>query len=154
MKRAIADSMEQELIAYIAKAKDYFKQKITSVILFGSVARNEDSENSDIDILIVCKKLPEDWRKRDAISIDIGRVSRNYGRAVHTTLATEEEIKFSVRDGAPLLLEIASASRILQDNGFFTHQIEIFRKNMVTWKARKINRYMWEVPGLAVRARQ
>ncbi len=40
--------------------------KITRIILFGSVARGDDSENSDIDILIVS----DYWEEIDSIITD------------------------------------------------------------------------------------
>ncbi|MFH1510728.1 MAG: nucleotidyltransferase domain-containing protein [Candidatus Woesearchaeota archaeon] len=145
------DPIEQEISEAMGKAQAIFRKNLTSIVLFGSYARNEHKEYSDIDMLIVCKNLPEDWRKRDAISLDIGKVSRKYGRAVHTTLATEDEIYYSVRDGAPLLLEVATSNRIMHDTGFFAKHMETFRKNMKEWKARKLDKYAWEVPGLAIK---
>ena len=42
-----------------------YKDKIDSIILFGSVARGEAKEDSDIDVLIVVKK--EDFKLRRAL---------------------------------------------------------------------------------------
>jgi len=40
--------------------------KITKIILFGSVAREEDTEDSDIDILIISNE----WEQIDSLIID------------------------------------------------------------------------------------
>ena len=47
-------SIKQEVLKYLKENKDYFYKKygIKSIKLFGSVARGEDRENSDIDLLV------------------------------------------------------------------------------------------------------
>ena len=48
-----------------AKIIDDFPDKITKVIIFGSKARGQATEDSDIDILVIIKS--KDWRMMDAI---------------------------------------------------------------------------------------
>jgi len=45
---------KDEIIAYLKKHKNYFMQKykIAKIILFGSYSRNENKQESDIDIAI------------------------------------------------------------------------------------------------------
>ena len=47
---------------FVRRVKEKYEDKIDSIILFGSVARGEAKEDSDIDVLIVVKK--EDFRLR------------------------------------------------------------------------------------------
>lgn len=45
---------------------DYIKEKVpllTSIVIYGSVARGEDSEKSDLDLLIIGQKVRLDLRK-------------------------------------------------------------------------------------------
>ena len=50
-------------------AKSLNHPEIEKIVLFGSVARGEDSEESDIDILIITKKENDDIKiKRDIYS--------------------------------------------------------------------------------------
>ena len=50
-------SIKKEVLEYLRENKDYFYRRygIKSIKLFGSVARGEDNENSDIDLLIEFK---------------------------------------------------------------------------------------------------
>ena len=50
---------------FVRRVLERYKDKIESIILFGSVARGEAKENSDIDVLIVVKK--EDFKLRRAL---------------------------------------------------------------------------------------
>jgi len=47
-------SIKEEVLKYLRENKEYFKKKygVKKIYLFGSVARGEDRENSDIDIMI------------------------------------------------------------------------------------------------------
>lgn len=49
---------KEEILASLRENKDFFKKKfaIDNIMLFGSYARNEATKESDIDILIECKK--------------------------------------------------------------------------------------------------
>jgi len=50
---------------FVRRALERYEDKIEDIVLFGSVARGEAGEESDIDILIVTKK--EDFRLRRAL---------------------------------------------------------------------------------------
>ena len=57
---------------FVRRALRRFEDKIDNIILFGSVARGEAKEDSDIDILVVWKgdKL-EGWDVLEDIAVDI-----------------------------------------------------------------------------------
>jgi hypothetical protein len=137
---SVADSMVAE-----------FGRNLHSLVLFGSVAREDFRLDSDIDILAVCGRLPSDWRKRDEIVLGFERMGLKSGRTVHVSMLTLMEFEFSVMQGAPLLFEISLDHRILYDDGTFDANMAIFRENMMKWKAKKIDDNTWEVPGLAVK---
>ena len=131
--------------------KGELKANLTSVILFGSVARNEIREDSDIDFIVICKELPKGWRERDHIAIELEKTGFGFGRAVHIELLTENEFEFSVKEGAPLLFEVIANNKITYDNGFFKKQAAIFKGNIERWNARKTDKFTWEVPELAIK---
>jgi len=56
---------EKSVNEFVRRALEKYGDKIDSIILFGSVARGEAREESDIDVLIVTKK--EDFRVRRAL---------------------------------------------------------------------------------------
>jgi len=61
----IPDKYQKPINEFVEKALGRYEDKIDSIILFGSVARREAKEDSDIDVLIVTKK--EDFRLRRAL---------------------------------------------------------------------------------------
>lgn len=135
----------------LQNAKDKFKSNLISLILFGSAARGRIMEDSDIDLIVVCKTLPRGWRKRDEIIIGLEKIGFSFGRSVHIEALTEKEFKFSVKEGAPLMFEIFTYNKVIYDDGLFKEQMEIFKENIKTWNARKIDKFTWEVPELAVK---
>ena len=118
--------------------------------MFGSQARYEAREYSDVDILVICKTAQKDWRKRDDTIVEIEKAGFEFGIPVHIELLTEEEFTFSVNEGAPLLFGLAENFRLVYDNGYFQDAISLFRKNMAKWGAKKIKN-VWEVPELAIK---
>jgi len=58
----IQKKYQEAVKEFVRRAKEKYEDKIDSIILFGSVARGEAKEDSDIDVLIVVKK--EDFRLR------------------------------------------------------------------------------------------
>ena len=76
----IQDRYKKPVGEFVRMALEKHKDKIDSIILFGSVARGEAREDSDIDVLIVTKK--EDFRLRRAL----------IGLAFDILLGTEKNI--------------------------------------------------------------
>ena len=52
--------------SYLARLKEIEGYSVKSVILFGSVARGQAKEHSDIDIIVVASGLPE-LKRRDVL---------------------------------------------------------------------------------------
>ncbi len=144
------DPVNDLILKIEKKAKDKFGKELSSIVLFGSQARYEAREYSDVDILVICKTAQKDWRKRDDTIVEIEKAGFEFGIPVHIELLTEEEFTFSVNEGAPLLFGLAENFRLVYDNGYFQDAISLFRKNMAKWGAKKIKN-VWEVPELAIK---
>lgn len=54
-------------VRYAEVARDILGENLTSVILFGSVARGEPDPQSDIDLFIICRSLPKGAFRRRAV---------------------------------------------------------------------------------------
>ncbi len=61
----MSDDMKKELVQGLT---DIFQKNMSMIILYGSVARGEATDESDIDIAIVIKKEMDDQTKRRFIS--------------------------------------------------------------------------------------
>ncbi|ABP95209.1 MULTISPECIES: nucleotidyltransferase domain-containing protein [Metallosphaera] len=93
------------------------------VILFGSYARGNYTNNSDVDILVVSDKLPKDPREafRMAYRIEEPRV-------IPTAYNTEVFLK-KLRDGSTFLLEVIEDGVIMcGDEGFILTVKKIFQE--------------------------
>ena len=57
---------------FVEKVLDKYSDRIDSIILFGSVARGEAKEESDIDILVIWKgDEAEGWRAMTGLAFDV-----------------------------------------------------------------------------------
>lgn len=54
--QAILQDLKQRLLAA-------FGPEITRVLVYGSVARGEDRKDSDIDVMLVFRELPDRWER-------------------------------------------------------------------------------------------
>jgi len=68
--------------------KEHFSAR--EVILFGSKARGDDDEESDIDLLILTA-LTVSWDERKAINDALFDIELKYGVVISTLIATDAE---------------------------------------------------------------
>jgi len=123
------------------------QEDLVSVVLFGSHARGNPRQHSDIDLVIVVKNLPSGWRERGALELSIERLGLTLGKAIQVISVEPEEVSYSVDNIAPLMLEIYDAHICLFDRGgFFRREMTRFASNMEKWGVRKLGAYKWEVP--------
>jgi predicted nucleotidyltransferase len=90
---------------------------IESIILFGSVARKEAHEDSDIDILIVTRD--DDRRLQDRISKIRTRIDLDNNTLTALVQMSRNELERYVKLGSPFIETIAEEGVILHDRGFF-----------------------------------
>lgn len=61
----LSDDMREELVQGLT---DIFQKDISMIILYGSAARNEATDESDIDVAIIVKKQMDNETKRRFVS--------------------------------------------------------------------------------------
>jgi predicted nucleotidyltransferase len=68
----IQGNYQEAVDEFVRRAREKYKDKIDSIILFGSVAREEAKEDSDIDILVIWKgDEAEGWRAMTGLAFDV-----------------------------------------------------------------------------------
>lgn len=93
------------------------QDKIESIVLYGSVARNETHEDSDIDILIVTR---EDNRKLyDRISKIRTRIDLDNNTLTTLVQMSRDELEQYLKLGSPFMVSVLKEGVILYDSGFF-----------------------------------
>lgn len=138
-----------ELI-YVLKQK--FNQDLLAVVLFGSIVKGSFTSSSDIDVLVVCEKPVKDWRERDRMILELAEnIELKYTTPIHLNLVSKDEVTRAIESIHPLMLEIYEANEIIYEkDNFFTQLLKSFEANLNRWRATKIDKGVWKIPGLAV----
>ncbi len=89
MNTLISDILSQ--VKQIAEKQ--FGERLKSVRLYGSYARGEENEESDIDILIVLDEIKEYWQEYDKVSFKIHQAGFEYDRFISINLIEEKKYK-------------------------------------------------------------
>ncbi|MFP3202768.1 MAG: nucleotidyltransferase domain-containing protein [Sulfolobus sp.] len=124
--------------------KEEFKDDLISVIVYGSVARGDNRNDSDVDLLIIMKNLPKDsmlkrirlfeTKVEDKLNLD-EYWKMGYYISLSPVLKTPEEAeKFS-----PLYLDMVYDAVILYDrNYFFTRILQKLRDRLKELGAERV----------------
>lgn len=136
--------LNEEYAALIKEYLEKIKDKVTGVLLFGSVARNEELPfpRSDIDMIVVAKELPSNFFER----AEMVRKIENSPSILQSIWMTEEEFMSQFKAGAGYLLDAIHEGRIIYDTGFLRKIIPQARREI---KERGIMRvggaWVWPV---------
>lgn len=142
---------ENILKRIVDRIRDKLGEDVLSIVLFGSITRGDFTESSDIDVLVIARNLPDDWRDRDEILLELAEIRSDHIRPVHITLTDEYEMNASIDQGAPLVFGLHDANRVIFGRDrFFEKLMGQFEDNMKRWGVKKIGNGEWFAPGLAV----
>ncbi len=124
--------------------KEEFKDDLISVVVYGSVARGDNRNDSDVDLLIIMENLPKDsmlkrirlfeTKVEDKLNLD-EYWKMGYYISLSPVLKTPEEAeKFS-----PLYLDMVYDAVILYDrNYFFTRILQKLRDRLKELGAERV----------------
>jgi len=99
--------------------------RIDSIILYGSVARNEAREESDIDILVITKD--KDIKIYDKISKIRTDIDLDNNTLTSLLSLSRRELERYIKLGSPFIESVIEEGVILYDNGNF----EKLRKSII-----------------------
>jgi len=135
--------------------KKHFSDKLVSIVLFGSQARGTANEHSDIDLIVIAKRIPSDWRKQDEVIRNVRWSNGLSDLPVSIILKSPYNVKSILNTIQPLLFGILKSYKVLYDpTNFFETQAEIYRKNMKKWRVEEIGEDAWRVGVIADEARK
>lgn len=137
-----------------------FKENIVSAVLYGSVARGTARKESDIDVCLVFRHLPESRHKRTILIFPVIKAIREresyqllyrdgYLPEVSPILYTLEEIE----NTRPVFLDMVDEGIVLFDDGTWNRKILNLRHRMEELGTKKVilqeGGYYWVIkPGL------
>ena len=91
--------------------------KIDSIVLYGSVAKNRASEESDIDVLVVARD--DEIGLYDKISKIRTQVDLENNTLTALLYVTSEELEHYAKLGSPFMKSVSEEGMILYDRGIF-----------------------------------
>lgn len=133
----------------------YYSERLVTLAVFGSVARDAFRPDSDIDILIIAKDLSKGRLKRvSEFEKNIERpleeiINRLFKEGIYPRISplfkTPEEVEY----GSPLFLDMTENVKILYDkDNFFKDYLERLKDKLKRLGARKVSfkgGYYWEL---------
>jgi predicted nucleotidyltransferase len=108
----------EKIIAHLTeRLVEDLGDKIESIVLYGSVARNEAHEDSDIDILVVTRD--DDRKLYDRISKIRTRIDLDNNTLTVLVQMGKNELEQHMKLGSPFMESVVREGVILYDSGFF-----------------------------------
>ena len=153
-------SVPPEIISYLerltTRSREYYGEKLRSLVLYGSVVRGTFRATSDLDLLVLLRRSPLSWGKRISQFLnavldhpDVERAAarlkqRGLPWRVEPIILTEGELAAR----PPLLLDLTEDAMILEDReGAFEKEIAQVRRRLMELGARRVwlsgDRWYW-----------
>lgn len=135
--RQLEELLVKELLAL-------YQDRLVSVVLFGSVARQTQRYDSDVDVLIIAKDLPEGRMKRvqefENVEQRLEPFLKELAReGINTYLSPVLKTPEEALSGSPLFLDMVEDARILFDRDrFFEKVLERLKMRLSELHARRI----------------
>jgi predicted nucleotidyltransferase len=145
---------------FIDLVKGSFGDNIASAVLYGSVAKGRARKESDIDVCLVFKSLPQSRHKRTLLIHPLIKKLRE--KKSYTELFNEGYIPEpspilytieEIQDTKPIFLDMVEDGIVLFDDGTVTNKLEELKKKMEILGSKKValdnGDYYWILkPGL------
>ncbi|MBI2059677.1 MAG: nucleotidyltransferase domain-containing protein [Nitrospirae bacterium] len=136
----------EELARAFAEAlvRDW-KDRLLSVVLYGSVARGEAEKHSDIDVLVTGDPIPTPYDQRlhlirSAEASVEPLKSRLVGQGYFAELAVLIKRKEDIDWHTPILLDITEDGRILYDRGdYMKMTLDVIRSRLKALGSKRIH---------------
>lgn len=134
--------------------RNYYGERLISLAIFGSVGRQTQRADSDIDLLLVVEPLPDGRlarvREFDAIERQLdASLARASDAGVHTRLSPIFKTPAELEIGSPLLLDMIEDARLLFDrDDTLKRRLERLRRRLTELGARRIRKsggYYWQL---------
>jgi len=126
--------LEEQLFASI---KAFYDQRLISVVLFGSVARDTPNFNSDVDVLVIATELPQgriprirEFEKVEEQITPLLDALRQEG--IQTEISAILKSPEEAEQGSPIFLDMASP--LTKDDPFMLVRNDPQDAQLVSWQ--------------------
>jgi len=139
----------------LREIRSFYGDRLVSVVFFGSVARETQRFDSDIDLLIIAERLPNGRMKRirefesveEKVAPFIKTIQQKEG--INTYISAIIKSPEEAEKGNPLFLDMVEDAQMLFDKDeFFLTIIERLRKRLKELGAKRIwkgNAWYWDL---------
>lgn len=115
---------ENPLKEFIERVLSQYPNQVVSIVLFGSVAKGKARISSDVDLLVILKEVPLDWREKDKMFSDILLdILLRYHLRIFPIITSQAVALNSARLGNPLFYGILTGYLVLYDPSSFFEKI-------------------------------
>lgn len=129
--RKSREKIKTVLDEFLKECKKKFEKDLISIILFGSYARGTYKETSDIDLLVIIKKLPKEWIERKEKFEEIEKkIEEKFGKNLEILPLTKEELLENLKDFSPLFITLPLGYEIIYDDGTFATNFKLFLEKL------------------------
>jgi hypothetical protein len=143
MKPALSrKSLERVLEDILSLCRDTFRNDLVSVVLFGSYAQSVASPESDIDLLVIVKNLPEGSEQQEQLldSLELP-ILKKYHLCASVILTTPEAVLNGVETDNPLFFGIWTGYSVVFDHSdFFKHCLKTVQQHIQASKPVFVDR--------------
>ena len=117
--------------------KNRLGDRLVSFVVYGSVARGEVREDSDVDLLIIAEGLPRGRLKRQELFEEIeGELEEMWKEGFYITLSPVIKTPEEAKRLSPLYLDMVEDAVILYDKGgFFKGVLDRLRRKLEEYGA-------------------
>lgn len=121
--------MDRTLNHFIEKLKDKLGDRLVAAVLFGSSAREDWDESSDLDLLI----LVEQYEEIESFLIDLCvEIIMDYGVSIAPLVWDIDDFEANILHKSPLFLTLLLGYTIWYDkNNFFRNKLRAIKKEEI-----------------------
>lgn len=135
-------------------ARSHYGPNLVALAVFGSVARGTPGPESDVDVLVICRRLPPGRMRRleGFAPVEAAlepRLTDLRRRGIHTCLSPVILTAAEAREGSRLFLDMTRHALILHDpDGFLEGLLARLRGGLQAARARRVDegsRWHWDL---------
>ncbi len=127
-------------------SKEYMGGLIQAIVLFGSVSRDEQMEDSDIDLLVLINDVENviTSEMASAYSLTTGSLLAKLNAHEKLHLTTLGVLRFwdGVRNGDPVIMSLLRTGKPIVDTGFFTPLKKLLEKGLIKPSPESVRAHM------------
>lgn len=151
----LKERFEELKTRLLSEIKSYYGDRLISVVIFGSVARETQNFDSDLDVLIITKELPKGRMKRISEFENIEKKIEPFLESlrkedrINTYISAIIKSMEEAEKGSPLFLDMVDDAKILFDKeGFFEKRLDKLRNRLKELGSKRIwkgNAWYWDL---------